>query len=320
MRLAYLATDKSSVKTAALINKYYTSVDYYFIDSEPNSMDLEIDRLPIMAKNLCIPTEKALQTTQHQAVLKSISRNLNDFMNQIYVFKNLSIELVDTAEKTNYRTFQMSDISFIKYNKEINKYTIENSQQEIIEYDYLLVENNQIIMNAILDKQQNLFLSFTEQTKVLLSLEFKIVNHHQSPQMPTDFIYVASHELKTTEDNWYVCRLEDHKIIISFYIPIEMHNSDSYTEFIVNRVNGIFNEVSDSFKLTEFIGKKISAIDGHYAYKAKLRQSKNGALIPTFTFWSHDKINHYLNQVLKSKNKTTGEPRIKMKPEKVASL
>jgi hypothetical protein len=301
MKLAYIASDTSILKTLPVLQKYYSTVHFYFEDSIKGTLDLEVDNMPLLIDGVTIPNNSQLRTKRHQAVFKKSHLNYKNFFSQIYP-SNIENDIENPTQVIpNYSRSNISDIGFIKYNRELNKYIIETAKQEIVEYDFILIENSQLIMAAILDKQQNLFHSLTEQTKTVLTLVFNFKNLHQSQQVIDNFILVENSLIDSVQDNWFLVQLKEKKIEISFYVPVEMQETEDYIAFLTKRVSTMLNNRFVSFKVEELVSHFFLPADGYYSYRAKLRNVKAGALIPTYTFWAKSKVQSHLNHLLKSK-------------------
>lgn len=300
MKLAFITADRSSLKTLPLLQKYYSCVHFYFANSKTAGVDLEAEKLPLMVDGLNVPADASLRTPHQEQIFKKNYHNYKNFFNQIYPNKvNAEIEEVDSP-KEDFLEFGIGEINFIKYSRELGKYAIENSRLEITEYDFLLIQNSQVIMAEVLEKQQNLFNSFTEQTKSIITLVFNLKNFHKAGA-PNSFIFVENSLIESVQDNWYLVKLNPETVEVSFYIPFEMQDSEDYKQFLSQRVSAVMNRRFVSFQLSDFIGSYVTPADGYYSYKAKLRYTKGGALVPTYNLWSTEKMTTHLSQLLKNR-------------------
>lgn len=300
MKLAFITSDRSSLKTLPLLQKYYSQVHFYFANSKTAGVDLEAEKLPLLVDGLNVSPEAAMRTPHQELVFKKNLNNYKNFFNQIYPAK-VSAEVEDTeSAPQEFLESGIGEINFIKYNRELGKYAIENSRLEITEYDFLLIQNSQAIMAEVLEKQQNLFNSFTEQTKSIITLVFNLKQFHKEGS-PNSFIFVENSLLDSVQDNWYLVKLNADTAEISFYIPYEMQESEDYKSFLAHRVSAALNRKFVAFQLSDYIGSFVTPADGYYSYKAKLRHAKGGALVPTYNLWTTEKVTAHLGQLLKSK-------------------
>jgi hypothetical protein len=301
MKLAYITSDRSSLKTLPLLQKYYSNIHFYLVNPKTYGVDLEAEKLPILVDGLNISVDSSLRTPQQERIFKKNSVNYKNFFNQIYPPKVPTESEIYEEPKQGWQEFDVNEINFIKYNRELGKYAIENTKLEITEYDLLLVQNSQMIMAEILEKQQNLFNSFTEQSKSILTLVFNLERRHKQAATAANFIFVENSLLESVQDNWYLVKLNADTAEVSFYIPYEMQGSEDYKNFLAHRVSTALNSRLVAFNIGEFIGNYVTPADGYYTYKAKLRHSKGGALTPTYNLWSAEKITSHLSQTLKNK-------------------
>ena len=300
MKLAYLAANRSALKAFDVIQKYYSTVDFYLAEPNMANPELEADNLPLLLGHVLVPARHELRTSKHESVLKKNQKNYQALFDIIYPPKVMEETQIEVKQGSVHQEFDISDINFIKYNKDRSTYSIENSKTEIIEYDFVLIQNTQLIMASIVDRQQNLFHSFTEQSKVVLTLQFELKQLHKAPQENSNFIFIENGLVDSIQDNWYFIQMNSSMLEISFFIPMEMQSSEEYLQFLKERTLVMINRRFVSFKAGTCVGSYIVPTDGFYSYTAKLRNSKGGALVPAFSFWTKNKMQGHINQVLKN--------------------
>ena len=157
------------------------------------------------------------------------------------------------------------------------------------------------MMAAILDKQQSLFNSFTEQNKCWLNLKYKITSTHKNYQHDENFIFIENTNIQSVDDNWYVVNLDKDVLTVSFLVSYSMQRNIEYLEFLEKRISSLFNSKFISFSIVNLIESYVLPADGYFDYKAKLRSSKQAALVPSFYFWKKNKIQAYINNLFKQK-------------------
>jgi len=313
MKLAYIASNLNVPDALKSVAGAYNEMDVYLLESIKKSTDLVIEELPKLVDSLTL-SPAADQLTEKQKVLsKKISIQNQNLLNNIYVTKNTAEREAAVNENIKCNSLSVSDIIFIKYNRETKKINIENSKKEIVEYDLLLIENNQFVMAGILDKQQNLFNSFAEQEKCWLSLVFETKNLHKSKQLDKQFVFIENSNISSLDDNWYIAELEESTLKISLLIPFEMQHNQEYVEFLNKRITEMVNERFVSLNVVKLKETFVLPTDGYFSFKAKLRQTKQTALVPGFYFWKRNKVNAYLNNLLKQKT-PKNDPAVKKGP------
>ncbi len=301
MKLAYIASNLNVLNSLKSVEGGYTEIDVYLLDNIKNATNIVIEDLPKLADKLTLVPHTEQLTPKQKTIIKKISQQNQNLLNNIYSVKNITEREAGVTETTQCKKLAASDIIFIKYNREIKKISIENSNKEIIDYDLLLIENNQFAMAGILDKQQNLFNSFTEQEKCWINLVYETKNLHKHKQMNKDFIFIENANISSLDDNWYITQIENDTLKVSLLIPFEMQNDQDYIAFLNKRIMQMLNERFISFKVLKLVKNFVLPTDGYFTFKAKLRQSKQTALVPGFYFWNQNKMNGYLNNLLKQK-------------------
>ena len=303
MKLAYIASDLSALESESVIAaQNYEVIHFYLADQKPMYKYKQIEDQHLLIDHLVIVPDDKIQTEAHKNAKKKIKSSWDAFLQNIYVGRNFGfIEETSNAVSTK-EIFSIDDISFLKFSRDIGKYSIENTQKQIVDYDFLLIENNQFIMNSIIEKQQNLFFSFTEQSRCLLTLTYKIENTVACYQQPREFILIDNSEVNSTFDNWYIISTDKVTIKCSLYIPVQVQRTEEYLSFLNTRIQEMIcrNLISVS-KLT-FIESSVAPVDGYYRYKAQLRNSRSGALVPKYFLWSETKRKGHLQNILKNKN------------------
>jgi hypothetical protein len=303
MKLAYIASDLSALENESVIAaQNYETIHFYIADQKPFYKYKEIEQQHLLVEHLAVAPDGGLQTEAHKIAKKKIRPSWDNFLHNIYVGRNFNYVDEVSAVKSTKEIFAIEDISFLKFSRESGKYSIENTQKQIIDYDFLLIENNQFIMNSIIEKQQNLFFSFTEQSRCLLTLSYKFESSLDRYQQAREYVLIDSSEVNSSFDNWYLIYADSNIIKCSMYIPIQVQRTDEYLNFINLRVQDVIYRNLVSISKLTYIENSVSPVDGYYRYKAQLRNSRSAALVPKYFLWSESKRKGHLQNTLKNKN------------------
>ena len=143
--------------------------------------------------------------------------------------------------------------------------------------------------------------SFTEQEKCWLTLVFEVKNLHKNKQLDKQFIFIENSNINSLDDNWYLADLAGNTLKISLLIPFEMQSNQDYIEFLNKRITEMINDRIVTLSIIKMLKSFTLPADGFFSYRAKLRQTRQTALVPGFYFWKQNKVNSYLNNLLKSK-------------------
>lgn len=303
MKLAYIASDLSALDNESVIAaQNYETIHFYIADQKPLYKYKEIENQHLLIDHLTVVPDEKLQTEAHKNIKKRIKPSWDSFLQNIYVGRNFNFVDEANSVKSSKEIFSIDDISYLKFSRDLGKYSIENSQKQIIDYDFLLIENNQFIMNSLIEKQQNLFFSFTEQSRCLLTLSYKIETTPAHFQHSREFILIDNSEVNSSFDNWYLVSTEKNVLKCSLYIPIQVQRTEEYLDFLNTRVQEMICRNLVSISKITFIETSVAPIDGYYRYKAQLRNSRSGALVPKYFMWSEVKRKGHLQNILKNKN------------------
>lgn len=306
MKIAYVATDLNALKVQSMIVGPYEELHYYLVQPKTRSVDVRIDDKSILAEGLCIPAVPELQTQTHQKVIKKIQQHLTTWRKEIFqdykvkptknnahFEKNAALKVVQHA---------VDEISYIRVNRLNQKYVLEINGSEQREYDLILIENNQFVMAGIVEKQQNLFYSFTEQTKCLLTLNYDISRLHGQLTDVHEFLLVQNADVESIDDNWFVVQESQNRLAVTFYVPLQMSTNEKFIRFLHVRTQQMVEaRFGATFKVNDYLGHSLSIGNGFYSHKARLRFKKNAVLVPSFKFWSDADIETYLKKLIQSK-------------------
>ena len=305
MKCAYFAFDKLALNTKNKLSENYSHIDYYLMKDEDPVCSESVDELEIMVSHLCISQNESLQTEFQKKYLRNISGIINTYKSNIYVSKPSKIqqevgqELQSNPAIMNVQL--VDELLFIKWDRNLNKYCVENKQRQLVEYDFIIIENNQFLMSAIIDKQENLFFSFTEQTQYILNLEFQAVWKHVDINLEKTFILICDEDVNSIADNCFVLKISGNKINCLVQLPMPGIKNEDFLDFIRNKIETILHRKLFILKSLNFISAHSRPTDGFYKFKAQLRNSRFGALVPSYFLWNSSARDAHLNSVMKSR-------------------
>ena len=226
--------------------------------------------------------------------------------------------ILASLKNSKVRNLSLNAISDLHFNKKTGLYVIQSNlnneiskepekpEKIVFEYDYLIVENHQLVSQALLTKSQNVIKQLHFQSHVVLNLEFPLQYKLHKQYLYHDFIFIENMQLKTIFDNWYICSFSQDKACIRLFIPYDKHQAEDYLNFISDRV---YNRICRSFEAFEFkdVQKRwVSTSDGFTLKDLKLNFPRNSSIMPSFSFWPQYKINNYIKELMafnKKKNK-----------------
>lgn len=223
--------------------------------------------------------------------------------------------ILASLKNSKVRNLSLNAISDLHFDKKTGLYVIQSNlnkeinkepEKIVFEYDYLIVENHQLVSQALLTKSQNVIKQLHFQSHVVLNLEFPLQYKLHKQYLYHDFIFIENMQLKTIFDNWYICSFSQDRACIRLFIPYDKHQAEDYLNFISDRV---YNRICRSFEAFEFkdVQKRwISTSDGFTLKDLKLNFPRNSSIMPSFSFWPQYKINNYIKELMafnKKRNK-----------------
>lgn len=358
--LAYDQNSNKTHSTLFHEMRQLKEIDSYLVHRQDFPIDdVQIDllSLPIMTQNILIPSDEAMQTQQHKLILKEIMPEYNFLKYNIFSKYKLSNKLTDKlvdrtsqddgmlnqqedrsknnldaetevneaandskSEPKLIQSFNLSDVNRIFFNKKINKFIFESSNQAVHsesktdeeglknskEYDYVFVEAHQVVSDLLHKKEQNIMDRPQIQTHIVLNLEYPVQYKFAEHHLHHEFIFVENTHLKTIFDNWFLCFFSQNKLNIRLFIPYGKHQDIDYLNFITRRSFVMLQRSFEAFEVKELQKRWISTADGFFSQELKLRYLKKSRNCPSFTFWPQYKINNFTKSMvesLKKKNK-----------------
>lgn len=304
MKLAYLGYDKTVLKTHPVLEQYFDAIDSYLVNIDSEASSLDLLSLPILANNVCIPMDETLQTVQHKLVLREI-RNEYIYLkkNVLLDYKSTNGEFLGTLKKSLKKQLNLKDIVSIKFDRRLKKHFVQTKDNEVTEYDYLIVQGHQLVTDLICDIKQNIMSCPQIQSYVVLNLEFSVQYNLHQHHLHHEFVLIDNIRLKTIFDNWYICSRSQNTLTACLLIPFSNYNLTEFLDFITNRIHNILSESFESFKVGELLSRRVSASDGFVSKSAKLKYLKSSTVFPSFDYWPQHKVNDYINNLFIIKNK-----------------
>jgi hypothetical protein len=309
MKLAYIAYDRTALKAHFVLEQHFERIDTFLVDSEKPIAQLDFADLPLMAHNTYIQHKNETQTQAHKKVLSRIQDEYSFFKNQIYANEKINHSDVKKlsppaiARSVVKNIFPINELVGFSYNKKSYKHyfkTLKNAA--LLDYDYVIIQNHQLVTDALEGKEQNIFTTKGALQDVVLNINFSLKHKISSLSLDNECIYISNIELKSIFDNWYICQIGSEIINVSLLVPFKQYKDPKYFEFIQKRTARAMQLAFTSFEVGELLSHCIFATDGFSEQVIALNYKKSTALFPSFTYWSEDKINAYVNTVFFGKN------------------
>ncbi len=302
MKLAYLGYDKTLLRTNTVLAQHYSKIDNYLIHESLEANNLNFFSLPIIADNVCIPTDESLFTVQHKSVLFKIKNEFMVLKKNIFSDYKLTGDEITGTKKSENQQFSFKEIESVLFSKKLKKYVIKTKSRGEIEYDYLILQGHQLVTDQIQGLPQNVLNKAQIQSYIVLNVEYSVRYKLHDQHLRHDFILIDNTNFNTVFDNWYICSYSNSRLIVSLIVPSSTYQADELLEFIATRTLRVLSESLKSFEFGTTINRWVSCVDGFVTQKLKLNHPKDASVFPSFDYWTQNKINNYIKNVFVAKN------------------
>lgn len=303
MKLAYIGYDKTLLKTNMVLAQHFDRIDSYLIQENLDANHLNFFSLPIMADNVCIPTDESLYTVQHKSVLYKIKNEFTFLKKNLFSDYKLTGDEITGTRKSEKQQFSFAEIESLFFSKKKNRYEIQTRNHGQQEYDYLIVQGHQLVTDQLQAIKQNIVSTPQIQSYLVLNLEFTVKYRLHDQHHRHDFIFIDNTNYNTIFDNWYICSYSGNRLLVSLIIPSANYKSEELTEFIAERTRGVLSNSLKAFEFGAILNRWVSCSDGFETQKLKLNFPKYSAVFPSFDYWTQNKINNYIKNIFVVKNK-----------------
>lgn len=315
MKAAYLAYDRNSLVGLSVLSNYFEQVDFYFIDKDRQPEAVPFADLSLLTEHVMVPAEEDLRTSAHAKLLKSMHDELRFYRQQLSVDFRKSPTVYTEVQKT-CRT-EINSLSVIKdvvFNPKSNEVHIEKENMGVTSYQYLFVEDHQIVTEHFGGFAKNIFKTFPGNSHIWFAAEFTY--EMQKPRTGNlgrkEFIMVKDRQNKSVLDNWYFVRTSENKIVVHQWVPFNQFKNSDFQKFIIERIEKLLKEKLELVHLTQLNQFYVNSTSGFATQNGKLRHTKISNALPSFHFWPREMINRYLYTRLDLKMKELNKLQLAM--------
>ena len=306
MKAAYLAYDKNTLAALPMLSNYFEQIDLYLIDDLRVSQSIDFNLIPLLTENLLIPAGDELQTATHQIALKIVQKEMLFYKSELHKDYRKATTTYTQIQKTCRTEMNLvSSIKDVVFNAKTNEVYVEKAKSGITAYQYLFVEDHQVVAENFGPYVKNIFKRSPENSHVWFSAEFKYELKKPREKTLDDrhFILVKDRLNKSVLDNWYLIRTLGNNITVQQWVPFNQFKNSDFQKFIIERVEKLLREKLDIIQLTQFNGFYVNATPGFSSGATILKNSKISSSMPSFNFWSQDTVNRFLYDQLDIKMK-----------------
>lgn len=306
MKAAYLAYDQNAMVGLSVLSNYFQQIDFYLVDKEREPERIDFKSIAVLTDHLLIPAEEELRTATHLKVLKALNDDFSFYKKELCPhFQKSNATYTEIQKNCKTELGSLASIKDIVFNNKTNEIYIEREKTGVTGYDFLFVEDHQIISESLVGFGKNIYKASSQNSHVWFTTEFSY--ELRKPRTEDlglrKFILVKDRLNKSVLDNWYFVQINKTKISVQQWVPFNQFRNSDFQKFIIERVEKILKEKLDLVQVTQFNQFFVNATSGFCQREGSLKNGKISNVLPSFHFWSQESINRYLYTKLDAKMK-----------------
>ncbi|MBC7419312.1 MAG: hypothetical protein H7328_01170 [Bdellovibrio sp.] len=306
MKLAYLAYDLNSLKAHAALSRRFSEIEYFLLEPERIILPTYFEELPVLVDHLAIPADKAVQTSAQLKTLKKIKAQYDEFKNEIFgASKAKTNQNFEASSDAKQKISLFGELQDVFFNSKKQKVYLEKSNSGTSEFDFIIVENHQLVSLAAKKLKNNIFSQSTKNSHVWFSTEFNysLKNPRDGFLGKHSFILVFDSANESILDNWYFCHFESDRLLVQQWVPYHQYQNSDYNRFIIERTRQRLATRVDFIHLGNLTQADVNSTSGFFQTNAALTNHRLTALVPSFSFWSPLQIENQISNSTEQKIK-----------------
>ncbi len=306
MKLAYIAYDATSLKTQNILSKNFGEIEYFFVQPNSRRTDAVFEEWPILTDSLCIPAEKLFQTKQHELALGQVRSQYEKLKSELLGPAMGLKQITKDPGASAIMTSPFNEIKDIFFDSSKQKVIIEKGTLGTSEYDFLIVENHQLIASEIKHIKSQLFSIQPAHSHVWYSIGFTYqLKKNRVGFLPDrKFFFVKDRKNCALVDNWYGCHFEKSgQVIVQQWVPFNQYQNLDYKRFMIERTRAAIETEFDFLTSLEYSNSYVESTAGYCTQRGRAKKSKLSAVVPPVCFWSQLQIDSVFTQLMEPKIK-----------------
>jgi hypothetical protein len=238
-----------------------------------------------------------LRTNTQVKALHAIKNEFSFFKDQLTLdFNKIASTYTEVQKKCHHEVASIESIKDIVFNIKTNDVLVEKDKVGISEYKYLFIENHQIVSEKFNRFAKNVFRTLPQNSHVWFSVEFEyeLKKPRENDLGQKEFILVNDRKTLSVLDNWFFCRTNNYILSVEQWVPFNQFKNSDFQKFVIERLEKTIRERIDLIQINKVKDFFINSTPGFTLKKGRLRNSKLSTQMPSFNFWSQEKINRYL--------------------------
>ncbi len=316
MKLAYIGYDLNSLKSITALSRYFDEVEFFLVEPMREVFDFNFELIPLLADTHCIPPDDALKTGAHVDTFKKIRAQYHQFRHEL--FNHLKIRMAPAVQSlqpknltaSGIKKSQFSEIQDVFFDAKKQKVYVEKKQAGIDEYDFIIVEDHQLVSETVAAMTKNILSGKAQNSHIWFSsqFEYELKMPRSGVLNSKNFLIVKDSLNESLIDNWYFCYLHHSKLTVQQWVPYNQHQNLDYRKFMIERTRAALMQKFEFIHLKESGEASVHTTSGFFKNRVSLKNNRLSAAVPSFEFWPPDRIEGFLVQTLAIKIKKLLKP------------
>lgn len=305
MKLAYIAYDLNSLKAHGALSKHFTEIEYFLVETNRAVLKNSFEQIPVMVDQVCIPMDNNLITLAHKRTFNDIKSQYSKFKKEIFSeLKSKSDLLSEATPVDKYKVAELNSLKDVFFDSKKQKVYVE-AAAGVSEYDFLMVEDHELISNKIKNITSNIFQNEPRNHHVWFSVEFgyELKKPRTGALAERSFWLINDSQNESLVDNWYFCHFKANTVLVQQWVPFTQHQNMDYKKFMTERTQAVIAKKIEFIHVTEILNTFVDSTSGFFKNVGTLKNNRIAALTPSFSFWSQPNIESTVLTVLDPKIK-----------------
>lgn len=320
MRAAYIGFDRNCCVTQKVLSNYFNEIDYYLISDNEDIDKVSIQNIPLLVDHLLIPNEENLRTTLHKENFKFLKNDWLEFKSQISTLDHLNAQqnsLKSESIRTEIKDDKPVKVQFLNsdqiedvvFDRKANRVCLEINKQGISSYNFLFIEDHQIVSEAMTKYTKNVFNRAPKNSHIWFCAEFEyeLKKPREKKLSQSQFLFINDSLNQSILDNWFLIEVKNKKnqniLQVKQWVPYHQFKNQDFQKFIIERIEIILKDKIDLIQIKKFLNSYVCSVSGFRLNQAQLSQNKLSALLPSFNYCESSIRDNYLKQEIEKSTK-----------------
>lgn len=309
IKIAYIGYDQSAFLAYPGLSDTTEQVQFFLIHPEQNNNFTDFDSIDIFVNHVMIPANTTERTAEHSRQFAKVKENYQELHRWICSFKfadetaeTKKEKLITTESNLKDNIINASQIVDIRSDERQKKCFIEIKQKGLKEFDFIIIEDHDLVLQFFQGKNINYFNKMSSQSRTWVGYKYKMTNL-SSPEAfkkPMDCFAVDESGMDSIVDNFSLVHLSQHELIVWQWLPTYQIDNPQFDRFILDRIQILVAKKFPflNLKAEEPIKIKTTVNCEH---KPKKYLDSTFLSVPNFSFWKSKTVADYLKKRINRK-------------------